>query len=153
MKTIYFDMDGTMADLYGVEHWLERLRAYDSTPYAEAKPMIDVKQFRELVNKLRASGFRIGVISWVSKASPPHYTAATRRAKLDWLRDVLGVEFDEIHITRYGAAKHIIPRPEHRRGILVDDNEEICEQWRMYGGISINANRTNWIEDLRLLCG
>ena len=23
MKAIYFDMDGTIADLYGVENWLE----------------------------------------------------------------------------------------------------------------------------------
>lgn len=29
-KTINFDMDGTIADLYGVENWLEYLQAGDS---------------------------------------------------------------------------------------------------------------------------
>ena len=29
---IWFDMDGTIANLYGVENWLPMLRAYDPTP-------------------------------------------------------------------------------------------------------------------------
>ena len=31
-KAIYFDMDGTIADLYAVDGWLDMLRAYDPTP-------------------------------------------------------------------------------------------------------------------------
>lgn len=30
--TIYFDMDGTIANFYGVENWLDYLKAYDTTP-------------------------------------------------------------------------------------------------------------------------
>lgn len=30
--TINFDMDGTIADLYGVDNWLEMLIAEDTTP-------------------------------------------------------------------------------------------------------------------------
>ena len=29
MKTLVFDMDGTIADLYGVKGWLKMLRAED----------------------------------------------------------------------------------------------------------------------------
>ena len=36
MTTIYFDMDGTIADLYGVSGWLEMLLAHDPAPYALA---------------------------------------------------------------------------------------------------------------------
>ena len=36
IKEIVFDMDGTIADLYGVENWLPKLRAYDPTPYQTA---------------------------------------------------------------------------------------------------------------------
>ena len=32
--TIYFDMDGTIAALDGVNNWLHRSRAYDSKIYA-----------------------------------------------------------------------------------------------------------------------
>ena len=41
---IYLDMDGTFADLYAVEGWLEMLRAYDSTPYAKAKTMVHMSE-------------------------------------------------------------------------------------------------------------
>ena len=37
---IWFDMDGTIANLYGVENWLPMLRAYDPTPYANAVPLL-----------------------------------------------------------------------------------------------------------------
>ena len=44
MMTIYFDMDGTIADLYSVENWLESLRAYSAEPYTCAAPMQDLRQ-------------------------------------------------------------------------------------------------------------
>lgn len=48
MKTIYFDMDGTIANLYGVDNWLPRLRSEDATPYEEACPMWDTKNIKEV---------------------------------------------------------------------------------------------------------
>ena len=39
--TINFDMDGTIADLYGVKNWLPYLEAEDTTPYAIAKPPVE----------------------------------------------------------------------------------------------------------------
>ena len=30
--TIYFDMDGTLANFYGVENWLDYLENEDTTP-------------------------------------------------------------------------------------------------------------------------
>ena len=38
-RTIFFDMDNTIAALYDVPNWLPKLRAYDPSPYAEAKAM------------------------------------------------------------------------------------------------------------------
>ena len=42
MKTIKinFDMDGTIADLYGVDNWLEMLINGDTTPYSIAQPLV-----------------------------------------------------------------------------------------------------------------
>ena len=34
-KIVYLDMDGTIADLYGINNWLERLRDEDSTIFTE----------------------------------------------------------------------------------------------------------------------
>lgn len=61
--TIYFDMDGTIANLYGVENWLEKLRACDASPYEEAEPLIDLAQLARLLNKLQRKGYEIGIIS------------------------------------------------------------------------------------------
>ena len=53
---IWFDMDGTLADLYSVENWLPRLRAYDPAPYAEAKPMLRLCSLAKVLNRLSREG-------------------------------------------------------------------------------------------------
>ena len=37
MRTIYFDMDGTIADLYGNENWLDYLEHEMTKPYRNAR--------------------------------------------------------------------------------------------------------------------
>ena len=65
--TIWFDLDGTLANLYGVENWLPMIEANDPTPYLIAKPMLRLSTLAYMLNKLRASGHDIGIISWTSK--------------------------------------------------------------------------------------
>ena len=64
---IFFDMDGTIANLYAVENWLDFLRAEEVTPYKEAMPMVNMSQLARLLNRLQAEGYKIGIISWTSK--------------------------------------------------------------------------------------
>ena len=52
--TIWFDMDGTIADLYAVENWLPMLRASDPTPYAMAKPMLRLSALAYMLNGLQS---------------------------------------------------------------------------------------------------
>ena len=58
-KTLVFDMDGTIADLYGVEGWLDMLRGEDATPYAIANPLYDM----EMLNAIPST------FSWTRKAT------------------------------------------------------------------------------------
>ena len=62
---IYLDCDGTWINLYGVENWLEMLRAYDPTPYIVAKPMVNLSWLARTIHELQAQGFKIGIISWL----------------------------------------------------------------------------------------
>ena len=39
---IWFDMDGTIANLYGVDGWLSALNAFDPSPYEIAKPLVNL---------------------------------------------------------------------------------------------------------------
>ena len=36
---IYFDLDGTLADFYSVDNWLQKILENDSSPYREARPL------------------------------------------------------------------------------------------------------------------
>lgn len=88
MKMICFDMDGTIADLYAVPNWLNKLRAEDASPYAEAAPMWDMKALREVLLKLIDKGYEIRIISWLSKDSTEEYKTAVRKAKESGLRSI-----------------------------------------------------------------
>ena len=64
-RKIYFDMDGTIADLYGQENWLYNLRHEIVEPYIKAEPMYDMKKLNAILEMLKAFGYSIGVITWV----------------------------------------------------------------------------------------
>ena len=48
--TINFDMDGTIADLYGVDNWLEMLTDHDPTPYEIARPLVRLNVLARMLN-------------------------------------------------------------------------------------------------------
>ncbi len=127
-KAIYFDMDGTIADLYGVENWLPMLRAFDATPYRSARPLLHLSTLARYLNKLQRNGYTIGIVSWLSKCSTDEYDAAVTAAKREWLaRHLASVHFDEIVIVPYGIPKSSVIK--NADGILFDDEEKNREEW------------------------
>ena len=153
VEAVFFDMDGTIANLYGVHDWLPRLRAYDASPYVEADVLVDLTQLIKLLDTLGEKGIHRGIISWGSMVSPPFYQTVTKAAKIYWLhvRDLQN-RFEEIHVVKYGTPKHYIPKKHHRGGVLVDDNDDVCADWEKHGGIAVNAKNPNWIQELLELC-
>lgn len=127
-RTIFFDMDGTIADLYGVENWLDFLIASDSLPYEIAKPLIRLSSLARILHRLQDEGYRVGIISWLSKNSTPEYDEKVTEAKKNWLKTHLpSVEFDEINIVPYGTAKEKFAKTE--KDILFDDEEKNRQNW------------------------
>jgi hypothetical protein len=128
MKTIWWDMDGTIADLYSVENWLPKLRAEDPTPYAEAKVLWNMSQLARLMNMVQRMGYRLGIISWTSRSCSDSYAKAIAKAKLDWLKEHLAsVKFDEICIVSYGTPKSEFMDTDE--DILFDDEEQNRDLW------------------------
>ena len=126
--TIFFDMDGTIADLYGVENWLDYLIASDALPYEIAKPLIRLNALARILNRLQKQGYKVGVISWLAKNSNTAYDEKVTRAKKDWLKKHLAsVNFDEIHIVKYGTPKQTFAKTEN--DILFDDEEKNRDDW------------------------
>ena len=125
VKKIWFDMDGTIANLYAVEGWLDMLRAYDPTPYAKAEPMVNMSALARLLHKAQRLGYEVGIISWLSKCSNSEYDMAVTEVKVEWLRLHLpSVEWNEIKIVAYGTPKH-----ELCEGWLFDDEEHNRKMW------------------------
>lgn len=147
MYTIYFDMDGTIANLYGVENWLPKLRAEDASPYVEATPLTDIENLQLLLAILQNRGYKIGIISWLAKNSSKSYDKSVRKAKIEWLRAMLPeIHFDEMHIVKYGTRKDYVAKDKN--GIIFDDDERVRAKWR---GESFNPNTEDIIEILKTI--
>lgn len=129
--TIYFDMDGTIADFYGQPQWLADLENFSTRPYQQARPLVNMSALAKRLNNLQRKGFRIGIISWLSKSGTPAYNALVTAVKLAWLAEHLGsVQFDEIHIVAYGTPKSQVAQ---NVGILFDDEERNRLEWEGNG--------------------
>lgn len=125
--TYYFDMDGTLADFYGVRNWLDYLRNKDTYPYEVARPLHRFASLARMLNRVQAEGNRIGIISWGAENTPGQYNREIAETKRRWLAKHLpSVDFDEIHITVYGLPKEIF---KSDGDILFDDNENVRAEW------------------------
>lgn len=149
-KVIYFDMDGTIANLYSVENWLGELRSYNPRPYAEAEPMWNMARLGLILEAMKLSGWTIGVITWLSKDSTAEYDRAVRATKREWLKEygLLHV-MDEIHMVKYGTPKHTTANLRH--GVLVDDNQAVRTAWENYGGDTIDPTSVDLLDYLENL--
>ena len=147
-KTLVFDMDGTIADLYGVENWLADLRAENPRPYVEAKPLYNMDILNNLIKLLKAEGWGVVVTTWLAKDSSKEYDRLVREAKLAWL-EKYNFPYDEIHLVKYGTTKANCTRKKGGLQILVDDNEKVRAGWNL--GTTINANENILAELVKLL--
>ena len=149
-QTIYFDMDGTLADLYGVRpkmingvnmNVFQRLDMNDARVYGEAQP---IRKNVELLRMLKRKGFRIGIITAGSRFPPGTPTTVqakmnrdTQVEKRQWLMRQ-GISVDEFKFVPYGTPK--INAASDRRGILIDDEMKVLRTWP---GDCVDAHAVN----------
>ena len=135
-KTLVFDMDGTIANLYGVDGWLNDLRTEKTRPYVEAEPLYDMDTLNDLLEVFKMCGWRVVVTTWLAKGATKDYDEAVRKAKLEWL-EKYNFPYDEIHLVKYGTTKANCTRRMGGYQVLVDDNEKVRNGWNL--GDTINA--------------
>jgi hypothetical protein len=135
-------MDGTIADLYGVQDWLSYLIAKDTTPYRVAKPLVNLNVLARRLNTLQKKGYEINIISWLSKTSDKEFDVAVTKTKIAWLRKHLpSVKWDNINIVPYGT-----PKSTCGSDILFDDEENNRKEWK---GTAYDVN--NILDELKKL--
>lgn len=136
-KVLIFDMDGTIADLYGVENWLPMLRAEDATPYSIAEPLYNMEELVNLLNIFKANDWIIAITTWGAKNSSTNYDKEVAKVKKEWL-EKYNFPFDLFFFQKYGTPKNDATNFLSGRQILIDDNEEVRKSWK---GETINATK------------
>ncbi len=149
LKMICFDMDGTIADFYGVNGWLEMGNNADTTPYEIAKPLWDMVKLAAILQKARAKGIEIRIITWLWGGGNADFAERTRQAKREWLAKY-GFPFDHFHGVKYGATKADSIRrylAENETAIIFDDSAKVRKGWHL--GEAVNPQTENIIEYLQ----
>lgn len=136
--TVYFDMDGTIADLYSVPQWLEKIDREDVSPFTAAQPLVNMSRLARKLNALQRLGYHVGVISWLPRGASPDYAAAVGVAKRQWLTAHLpSVDFDEVWTVDYGYPKHIVASAD---SMLFDDDALVRADWSHFGRTALEPS-------------
>ena len=135
MTKYYFDMDGTLADLYSVDNVFKRLDSGDATTYSEAKP---INKYIDMLHKLQQGGNPIGIITHLGR-HPKDATydkdemdRQTIINKKQWLIDN-NIKVDSFISAPYGTNKYELAIEADggmgATGVLVDDDDKVLATW------------------------
>ena len=127
-KTIYFDMDGTIADLYGTPNWLTDLQSETKGLFRNLKVMHDKEKLTEIFHQLKEMGFAVEVITWTPKNVSDKYIKTVEIEKKEWIKEHFPI-IEKIHCLDYGTPKQNAPIKNTKHQILVDDNIEVNTLW------------------------
>ena len=135
-KIVYFDMDGTLADLYGVTNVFKRLDALDANVYSEAKP---IDKYINMLKEFKHMGYKVIILSCLGMISDKQFDKDTVHNKGVWLDKYVGKEYIDERI--------YIPNTKHKEqyineyGILVDDDDKVLVNWNYDRIKAINNNK------------
>lgn len=127
-KKIFFDMDGTIADLYNEENWLTRLQNEEKGLFRNLKPIHDKDRLTKIINNLIELGFEIEIITWTPKNVSQDYIKIVEEEKKEWIQEHFPM-IKNIHCLAYGTPKQKAKYKKAKLEILVDDNLEVVKMW------------------------
>lgn len=135
-RELWFDMDGTIANLYGVDGWLDDLINERVRPYEVARPLVNMQALARVLNRLTREGWSVGIVSWTSKNGSAEYNRKVAEVKKEWLsKHLASVRFTKIEIINYGTPKSSVANDEN--AVLFDDEVNNRNEWN---GIAYDVN-------------
>ena len=127
-KKIFFDLDGTLYDLYNIENWLELLQNEDATVFERGNFIGDYDEFIAYVKELMFKGYTFGVISWLPMYATPEFENECAKVKETWVKKYLPF-VDEMTFQRYGTPKQNAIQRKAKTMYLLDDSKEVGRVW------------------------
>lgn len=127
-KKIYFDMDGTVYDLYGMKNWLEMLQNEENGAFTFGEPLVDTCELHNTCMCLIAKGYQIGIITWLPMGASAEYMEVCTKEKREWAKEFMPY-ISEFYAQEYGTPKQYAPIKRAKEMILVDDNKEVRKMW------------------------
>ena len=125
---VYLDMDGTIADLYGQENWLEMLINEKDGAFINCEPLTTEKVLLAL---FPTDKYTVKVLSMTPKNASKEYCEKVINEKNAWL-DKYFPNITKRHYLPYGDNKNL---KNSVNAILIDDNAKIREN---YKGLALN---------------
>ena len=123
-KIVYFDMDGTLCDFYGVRDWIPRIQHDDASIYYEARP---IYKYINMLKDYKKKGYKIIILSCLSYNTTHKRDIMTKIYKRLWLAKYVGLDnIDSIRIIPYTHHKEYYVR---EAGMLVDDSDKVLDNW------------------------
>lgn len=89
MKKIYFDMDGTVADLYGEKNWLDNLRKEVCGSFINLRPLVDMNELAMVCHQLMNLGYSFGVITWLPMGASYEFERVCEEEKRAWVEEFM----------------------------------------------------------------
>lgn len=122
-QVIYLDMDGTIADLYGMENWLESLRNEVEGLFLQCNPLITET---ELLVLFPSDIYELRICSMTPMDASKEYCLKVIEEKNIWLDKHFPSIEHRVYL-EYGHNKNLRNSKNH---ILIDDNKTIRENYR-----------------------
>ena len=148
---IYFDLDGTVYNLYGVNEWEPKLRAENPNVFREGSFIGDYQEFMNICHKLLKKGVQFGVITWLPMQANPEYEVECELVKREWVRQYMPF-VSEFTAQSYGVPKQNAIIKRAKTMYLIDDSTEVCEMWqteKMRVAVNVNNGERTTIGALK----
>lgn len=123
-KVVYLDMDGTIANLYGVSDWLPKLEKEEQGLFLNLEPLVTEE---ELLNTFPKDEYEIRILSMTPNAASQEYCEIVKREKDLWLNTFFPNSISKRIYKKYGKSKNL---RNCVNTILVDDNKTIRMLWK-----------------------
>lgn len=125
---IYFDMDGTVYDLYGIDGWKDMLEDGNEEVFRIGAPLVNMIDLEAVAKRLIENGIEIGIITWLPRNATEDYAKRCAKIKENWKNKYMPY-VNEFYAVPYGTPKHKVPTKKSKTMILFDDNYDVRSAW------------------------